>query len=177
MQEIWKAIPGYECFYEVSNIGRVRSLDRMTPAKNGALNVFTAGKLISQCNGTLGRKQVRLARHGKVKNFRVHQLVMLAFIGPCPDGMECCHNDGNPQNNNLSNIRYDTRLSNAKDRIIHKTVLCGSKNKKAKLTEETALEILEKFKNGKKGSALAIEYGVTHTLISLLCKRKIWKHL
>lgn len=177
MEEIWKSIPEYEGFYEVSNTGKVRSLDRMTPAKNGALNVFSSGKLISQCNGTLGRKQVRLAKHGKVKNFRVHQLVMLAFVGPCPKGMECCHNDGNPANNHLSNIRYDTRLSNAKDREIHKTVLIGSKNKNSKLTEDVAKQILERFRKGEKGSALAREYGVTHTLVTLLHKRRIWKHI
>ena len=47
----------------------------------------------------------------------VHRLVLLAFVGPCPEGKEACHNDGNQRNNRLDNLRWDTPKANAADRI------------------------------------------------------------
>ena len=48
-----------------------------------------------------------------------HRLVLLAFVGECPSGMEACHNDGDPSNNNIDNLRWDTRSSNIKDQVKH----------------------------------------------------------
>lgn len=63
-----------------------------------------------------GYPHVRLHADGKGKTFRVYKLILLAFRGPCPPGMEACHNDGNPQNSRLGNLRWDTKISNAADR-------------------------------------------------------------
>lgn len=51
----------------------------------------------------------------------VHRLVMAAFVGPCPDGIEVCHNNGNPADNRLSNLRYGTHSENQLDQVKHKT--------------------------------------------------------
>ena len=63
---------------------------------------------------------------GKREEF-VHVLVLKAFIGPCPDGTECCHNDGNPANNAISNLRWDTRSGNIFDAVRHGTHHSASK--------------------------------------------------
>lgn len=62
-----------------------------------------------------------LSRNGATKRQWVHRLVLSAFTGPCPPGMECCHNDGDPSNNRPENLRWDTRSSNARDKRVHGT--------------------------------------------------------
>lgn len=65
--------------------------------------------------------EVTLYNNGQPKNFLVHRLVLEMFVGPCPEGMECCHFDGNKMNNHLSNLRWDTPLANTADQIRHGT--------------------------------------------------------
>lgn len=110
--EIWKSIPGYEGTYEVSNLGRIRSLDRIDNLGRSKKGVILA--LVPQPNGRLG---VNL----RGKNHKVHVLVLTAFKGPRPRGMEGCHGDGNHTNNKLDNLRWDTRSSNTKDSVKHGT--------------------------------------------------------
>jgi hypothetical protein len=57
------------------------------------------------------------------RTIRVHQAVLLAFIGPRPEGMQGCHGDGNPRNNRLDNLRWDTREANEMDKLRHGTTL------------------------------------------------------
>jgi hypothetical protein len=104
-EEIWKPIPGFPS-YEVSNHGRVQSFKKKRPTilKPGLDNGRYLGVLLSTAGG-------------KPRFMRVHQLVMLTFIGPYPKGMEVCHNDNNGKNNHLSNLRYDTHKENARDHL------------------------------------------------------------
>lgn len=116
VSESWRPVPGYEESFEVSDLGRVRSLDRVIIRRNGVK--FTAvGQLLS-LHLNRGYPAVTLHSSG-TKNWKVHKLVMNAFVGPCPPGMEVCHNDGNPLNCVLSNLRYDTHSSNGVDRAKH----------------------------------------------------------
>lgn len=128
MTEIWKEIP--DCpGYEVSDLGRVRftKMQKFTVAEKGYMIVSVKGVLK-----------------------RVHRLVLLAFIGPCPEGMEVCHNDGNPGNNKLDNLRYGTHQENMKDRLLHNT--------SGNITAEQAREIREAAAAGISGRALMKEY-------------------
>lgn len=118
--ERWLPIPGYEGSYEVSNQGRVRSLDREITRSDGRVQ-RNRGRVLSPGIDTQGRHGVALKALGHSKSFRVHTLVMLAFVGPRPDGMEVCHWDGRPENNALSNLRYDTRSANRFDAVRHGT--------------------------------------------------------
>jgi hypothetical protein len=68
-----------------------------------------------------GRPTVKLVQSPVAKSRYVHQLVMEAFVGPRPEGMEVCHFDGDPANNHLANLRYDTRRANNLDRVRHGT--------------------------------------------------------
>lgn len=114
--EIWKPVVGFEESYEVSDRGRVRSIDRVTP--HGA---HRRGVELSAAPGHRGHLRVTLFDHGDRRLIYVHRLVLEAFVGPCPRGMECCHSDGDPKNNSLTNLRWDTRSANGLDAAKHGT--------------------------------------------------------
>lgn len=118
--EIWKAIPGYEGFYEVSDQGRVRSLDRIVPASNGTSRRLR-GKIKAPQTGAEGYLMVTLYRGSEGRTMTVHRIVMNTFAGPRPEGMERCHNNGDRTDNRLANLRYDTRSENMFDTVRHGT--------------------------------------------------------
>lgn len=121
--EIWKPIPDFPG-YEVSNQGRVRSfLKRMGRGRNGGCYVVILDKpqrMLTPQVGHPGRYlHITLRKNNKWHHIRIHKLVLLAFVGPCPQGMVACHNDGNSFNNHLSNLRWDTISNNCKDTVKH----------------------------------------------------------
>lgn len=118
-RESWKPIPGYEGYYDVSDFGRVRSLDRVLNTIQGKRK--WPGRIMSPVPDKLGRPVVNLRKYGGIKQWKVHRLVAAAFIGPCPDDHEVCHNDGNNQNNHADNLRYDTHQSNYQNMLDHGT--------------------------------------------------------
>lgn len=121
--ENWKPIPGYEGFYEVSDLGMVRSLDRKIRCGDGVTRVFYGQVLTPRPTVHGGHHQVNLSRGSRAdkKNRYVHRLVMAAFVGPCPPDMEVCHNNGHPTDNRLSNLRYGTTADNRRDSVKHGT--------------------------------------------------------
>jgi hypothetical protein len=114
MSEVWIPIAGYEGLYEVSSAGTVRSKDRLDSIGRAA-----RGLLLRPETRPSGHLRVTLCRDGKTRRLWVHRLVLEAFVGPRPAGMEACHNDGNPVNNVPSNLRWDTKSANAQDRVRH----------------------------------------------------------
>jgi len=121
MEEIWKDIAGYEGKYQVSNLGRVRSLDRLVPATcalskgNQVVNYLRKGKILKgHWAGPKGSeyKYVGLSKEDKPKYFRVHRLVACAFI-PNPDNLpEVNHIDEDKSNNRTDNLEWVTRIQN-----------------------------------------------------------------
>lgn len=127
-----------------------------------------------------GRPKVGLMRDGRQWNRRVCRLVAEAFLGPCPEGLECCHNDGNPANNAVGNLRWDTHKANAADTVAHGTSQRGTRHVLAKLTEEQVREIRRTYTPGHPvygGTALAKKFGVYKTLITKVVKRRAWAWL
>ena len=115
--ETWKPVVGWEGLYEVSDLGRVWSLERTVTFKDGRTRTWNAAMRKPQVRPS-GHLAVMLHRGGKRgKGYGIHQLVMAAFVGPCPAGMEVCHNNGDPTDNRLENLRYDTRAANIRDCI------------------------------------------------------------
>jgi hypothetical protein len=123
--EEWRAVVGYEGYYEVSDHGRVRSIDRVV-GQPGNTPKRLRGKILkpTPSSGKHLHLCVCLYRNSperKGETMRVHSLVAAAFIGPRPDGLQVCHNNGDGHDNRASNLRYDTPLANTHDRKLHGT--------------------------------------------------------
>lgn len=121
MEEIWKTIEGFEGLYEVSNLGRVRSLDRVRKAGYGSTANIKGKILTPQC--IRGRKYlvVNLYRNEVGKHYLIHRLVATAFIDNPNNLPEINHKDENPSNNNVSNLewcdrKYNINYGTARDR-------------------------------------------------------------
>lgn len=160
--EIWKDIPGYEGKYQASSLGRIRSLDRQigTPGTVGCK--FMKGRVLRPGPTKDGHLYVVLG-HGAAGK-PVHQLIALTFIGPRPEGMDVCHNDGDPTNNRADNLRYDTRTNNILD-----VYRAGKRWRKLSLEDVRA--ILQEPMS-VTGVSLAKKYNVSAQAISRIRSRR-----
>jgi hypothetical protein len=112
MTEEWRDIPGYRGSYQVSDCGRVRSLDRVI-----ACGRKWKGRILRQVPNQGGYLQVFLSRDSKPRNFAVHRLVACAFFGPCPQHCEVLHGAKGQKCNEAANLRYGTSKENSQDTI------------------------------------------------------------
>lgn len=156
-EEIWKAAPGWEGLYEVSSLGRARSLTRVVAARYGSRRTVT-GRVLKQ-NTVSGYPQVHLSNGSDDANVFVHALVCEAFHGARPAGHQACHNDGSKTNNCAYNLRWGTASDNALDAVRHGNWGHGP----AKLTDQQVLEIRC---SAERQTTLARQYGVSQALIS-----------
>jgi len=157
MQEVWKAVPGYEGAYEVSDQGRVRN---------------ASGRVLKLCNVSGGYKAVSLGRNNSKT---IHRLVAAAFIGQAPEGKKLVlHGNGDRTDNRVENLRYGNHKDNVVDAIRHGTQVRGERQHAAKLTIEQVREILS-----RKESVVtyAKRFNVTCQCICLILKRKNWRHV
>ena len=166
MDERWLPVIGYENIYEISSLGRVK---RVTSCPGSA-----SGRILRPFVGTCIYPRIGLSRDKKRQKHLIHRLVLAAFVGPCPAGMESCHNDGNVNNSSLENLRYDTPKNNYKDRLSHGNVVRGERHGKSKLTELQVLKIRE---STDPITDLARLHGVTPPIIINIKKRRIWAWL
>ena len=111
MTEEWREVAGYEGAYEVSNLGRVRSLP------GGQRH----GIVLKPGHSGRGYLSVSLCIAGVPRTFYIHHLVARAFIGPRPEGLDVCHSDGDFLDNRPQNLRYDTANGNMRDSIAQGT--------------------------------------------------------
>lgn len=148
--EEWRAIQGFDG-YEVSDLGRVRSLDRRVMTKRGLWRL--PGKMLRPglaANGyltvALGAGNTRLVQH----------LVAGAFLGPRPDGLLVLHNNGNHTENMLVNIRYGTHSDNNTDITRHG---------KRKFLSDDIAAIRKMYSSGKTPLEIASFFSVTRRMI------------
>lgn len=167
---------GFESYYEVSDQGRVRSLDRVVVEKGGKER-FKQGRLLRPHLTRTGHLTVMLAGDGTKARSGVHQLVAQAFIGPRPDGMEVRHLDGRPENNGVSNLAWGSRKENQHDRWAHGTDNRGERHGLSKLTEADIGVIRAERLAGTSAAALAERYGVSHATISRASTGSGWSHI
>lgn len=116
--ERWRPIPGYEGRYEASDQGRIRSLPRTVVGSNGGRYPVRGGVLRLQTRDN-GYLTVLLGRGGSPQ--LVHRLVMAAFVGPCPEGQEVRHLNGDRSDDRLGNLAYGTKSRNMYDAVQHGT--------------------------------------------------------
>lgn len=147
MEEIWREIEGYKNLYQVSNLGRVKSLNYRRSGKEGILKFGTNKK---------GYKDVQLWKEEKGKTFKVHRLVVEAFPEICGELFEGCevdHIDTNKENNNANNLRCVTKRENANNPLTIKHMSesqKGNKNFEGKKHSEEAKRKMSEAHKGKK---------------------------
>lgn len=163
--EIWKDIPGYEGYYQVSNLGNVKSLSRKVYRKN--YHFISKEKILKFRKATQNRPYVDLQKNKKVKRFYVHSLVCLAFIGERPKGYSVCHINGNNQDNRLLNLKYDTPRQNQIDVYRY-----GKTHGNSKLSVEQVLDIRKLYETGKYTTKeLADKFLVSQNCTQRIVKR------
>lgn len=122
----WRDVVGYEGLYQVSRSGQVRSVARTVPHGRGGTRNLRE-RILSKTPVVRGKYvSSNLTKDGITRTVLNHRVVLEAWVGPCPAGCEACHNDGDGTNNNVSNLRWGTRSSNARDRITHGTHVSGN---------------------------------------------------
>lgn len=174
--EVWKQVPDYEGYYEVSNYGVVRGVDRVVVVNQGGGYERTCvGRVLKIAVTKIGYKVVALYTLGNKRVFLVHRLVLEAFVGPCPDGMEACHNDGDKLNNCLANLRWDTVKNNHHDKKIHGTHIFGERHSQAKLTYEIVDRMKKEYSvGGITQKDLAVKYNISHSVVNRIINNKAW---
>lgn len=122
--EQWRPIPEWEGFYEVSSTGLVRSVDRTVRKSNSDLSHYN-GRNLKLVLNRRGRVSVTLSKPGRSpKPFKVHKLVAAAFLPKGEPGQEICHYNGDPADNRVENLRWDTHRANMQDFSRH----CGTQH-------------------------------------------------
>lgn len=178
MNEVWHPVVGYEGLYEVSNQGRVRSVERTYETRN-KWNTFTRIKRSYVLKGKIdcyGYKTVRLSR-GSRRDWAwrtVHSLVAEAFIGPRPRGQQVRHGPLGKAVNTPENLCYGTAQDNANDRVRDGNSGRGTANPKNKLSEKEVMEIYQHPQWRGSAVMLAKKYGVQPALISKIRKGQSW---
>jgi HNH endonuclease/NUMOD4 motif len=164
--EEWRTVAEFPD-YEVSTLGRLRSL------KSGE------AKILSGTIGTHGYTAFILRKADNPKPYRrtLHRLMAVAFL-PNPLGLsDVAHQDGDPSNRALSNLRWSTHRDNQLDMRRHGTMQDGEKCCTAKLTQEQALEIILRVRAGEKQNAIAAEYRLSKAQICRIVNGSRWKSL
>jgi hypothetical protein len=178
-EERWLPVVGYEGLYEVSDFGRVRSLDRLlwrpaTSTRSGHYANLSGRILRPSFNQ--GRPGVNLCGDQRIFAL-VHSLVMRAFVGPRPKNLEVAHWDGDPSNNRLKNLRYASSKENSADAIRHNTLANGERHPGSKLSDNDVALIRIELKNGRFQKDVAEQFGVSRTAISAISTGRNWKFI
>lgn len=114
---------------------------------------------------------------GGQKTAAVHVLVLEAFRGPCPAGMQACHGNLGARVNRIDNLRWDTPSNNNADKVEQGTWQGGARNPNVKLTEESVRAIRALAASGVRAPELGRRFGVTPTMVHSIVKRRNWTHI
>lgn len=119
-----------------------------------------------------------VSEDGVARPLKVHRLVLTTFVGPCPEGMESCHDpDPTRTNNRLSNLRWGTTHSNHADKTKHNTVARGESVATAKLDAASVLRIRALIESGNSISSIARLFNVARKTIRLIREGRTWRHV
>lgn len=179
--EQWKAVVEFESFYEVSSLGRLRSLDRITDSGQ-----FRKGRIRKGFSYVNGYIMVKLYLSGGYTNKYMHRLIAEAFVyNPSPSEFDTVnHIDGNRANNDISNLEWCTQKQNIQHAwetgLIPPSINNGEKNVHSKLTENDVLEIRRLYIPYSKEFGtrqLSERFGVTAKTTGRIIRKELWKNI
>jgi hypothetical protein len=179
MEEIWKDIEGYEGLYQVSNLGRIKSLPKMVSG-----NHYRGERIIGSSSGFYNR--VCLYKNNKAKSIRIHRLVAKAFIPNLENKPEINHVNGNRLDNRVENLEWATPKENMRhafDTGLNKGPNVngnqqGEKHPISKLTEIQIIEIRRLYKEGGiSQSQIGRKFGITQAHTGKIINKILWKHI
>lgn len=178
-KEIWKDVPGYEGYYQASNRGKVRSIDRTIIDKN-EIKIHRTGKVLSQNVNKDGYLFVELNKNAKRKLRTVHRIISETFIPNIKNKPEVNHINGNKKNNAISNLEWVTSSENQihaiEDRL--QTIPIGEDSNSAKLTNNEVLEIVCSYRLGIFTHAeIAKAYNISRQVICGILNGRIWSKI
>lgn len=167
---MWKDVVGYEGVYSVSDAGDIKRIKGGQGARPDTI--------ISQSIESSGYYGIHLCMYGKKRFFRIHYLVICAFISPRPSiKHEVRHLDGCKTNNSYKNLSWGTRRENVQDAIKHKTATVGARNGGAKFTTTEIGDILVSLSTGERASSIARRFKVSPSIISDIKLDKSYKEV
>lgn len=180
-KEIWRNVKGFEGYYQVSNLGRVRSTGKVVIKSSRRGRYYKSickGKVLRLTPTKQGYLVVGLGDVGKSRAFHVHRLVLEAFVGPCPEGMECRHLNDNKIDNKLVNLKWGTREENVADMFVNGKRFRGEKHPWSRLNEGKVREIRNIYATGKHVQReIAKMFGIDTSTVSNIITGKRWGYV
>ena len=173
MEDSFKSIEGFPG-YRVSRAGEVQSCWNRRGRRGGMTDNWLP---LTPILCRWGHLAVNLHRGGRKYRRFIHRLVLETFVGPRPPKLICCHWDGNPANNRLENLRWDTHKSNCDDMLRHGNRRMGETGTKAKLKEVEVREIRRLVAEGVAPDDLEARFGVGSPNIKAIACGRTWRHI
>jgi hypothetical protein len=177
MEEIWKDIEGFEGYYQVSNLGRVKGLERTVKHYTGGIKKLNQ-IILKLCKDFKGYFNIQLSKNGISKTYKAHRLVAKHFIPNFENKLEVNHKNGVKTDNSAINLEWCSCSEN----IIHafktglKKAIRGEKNGNSKITENIAYNIKYNT-DGLSQKEIANQYEISQSLVSSIKNGKKWKHI
>jgi hypothetical protein len=170
--EAWKPIPGYVGKYEASSLGRIRSLGRLR--RDGAgLDPFSTPKIL-KFTAQRGRPFLCLyLTRKKMKRAEAGPMVLSAFSGPRPPGLQCCHFNDDAWDNRIENLRWDTPKANCADRVRNGRQKVGEDHHSATLTAE-AVRVILALRETFSGADLSRALRVSECTVNRVLRGEAW---
>lgn len=173
--ERWLPVVGLEGCYEVSDRGRIRSVPRTMHRSDGREHRVRS-RVMKQQTNAYGYLMVTLFEAGKQHMKAVHRAVLEAFAGPCPDGMECRHLNGNKKDARLENLAWGTPKENGQDRVRHGTSQLSAAATRV-LTDDQVREMRALRRSGMTYKAISDRFGVAQMTAWHACTGRTYKHI
>ena len=152
----------------------IRGYEEYSAMEDGRIWSSKRGKFLSTSKDHNGYYRTSIQHNKKSMGVPIHKLVLLAYVGSCPDGMECRHLNGIRTDNHIDNLEWNTHSKNMKDRKKHGTHPKGEQVSTHKLNQKDIKGIRELNHQGCKQKDIATRYNITQSTVSDIINKKIW---
>lgn len=174
--ERWRPVVEWEGFYEVSNVGRVRSVARMV--RNRFSTRLIEGRIKAPGHHPYGYESHALTAEGRTrKTLLAHRMVLEAFVQPRPDDQVARHLNGDCTDNRVENLSWGTQKENIQDAVRHGRMKRGSESHLAKLTEAKVTQMRREYPAVRSYRRLAEKYGICVQSCHNAVTGKTWAHV